>query len=234
MSRLIKRAAVDSRPLVLKLRTEPAAEKTDEQGDDHEQIISQKIAQAEQQAQAVVQNARKEADSLLKKAAAEAEELKVSAQQQGYQDGLKQAEQQADEIRRQAREVLAQAEQARADTINALEQEITALAVEIAEKVLTAQLTIEPETVMKVAAEAVQMVRDRERITVYVNPADQPIFTAGKAELEEALSRPAVLTVIADETVKPGGCLVDTDEGLVDATVDARWQKVLKAVMPSQ
>ena len=234
MSRLIKRAAVDSCPLVLELRTEQPAEAPDEQRDDHEQMIQQKIAQAEQQAQEIIQKARLEADSLLEKAKAEAEELKISAQHQGYQDGINQAEQQAEAIRRQAREVLAQAEQARADTIDALEDEITALAVEIAEKVLTAQLTINPETVMQVAAEAVQMVRDRERITIYVNPADQPIYTAKKAELEEILSQRAVLTIIADETIKPGGCLVDTDEGLVDATVDARWQEVLQAVLPSQ
>ena len=234
LSRLIKRAAVDSRPLVLELRKEQPTEAPDEQRDDHEQVIQQKIAQAEQQAQAIIQKARLEADGLLEKAKAEAEELKISAQQRGYQDGINQAEQQADAIRRQAREVLAQAEQARADAIDALEDEITALAVEIAEKILTVQLTIDPETVMQVAAEAVQMVRDRERITIYVNPVDQPIYAAKKAELEETLSQRTVLSIISDESIKPGGCLVDTDEGLVDATIDARWQEVLQAILPSQ
>lgn len=38
------------------------------------------------------------------------------------------------------------------------------------------------------------------------------------------------MTFTADANIKPGGCLVDTEQGLVDATIDERWKQVLQAV----
>ncbi len=235
LSSLIKGATVDNEPVRLELRPQPVLCESDDQPADSEidseEVARQIVEQAERRAEQIISQAQADAAKLLEEARAQSEELKKIAEQQGYQQGIALAEDEAEEIRRQARDVLAQAEQARKQTLDAMQQEIIDLAVEIAEKILTTQLTVDAEIVLQIAHETIRLVRDREHITMYVNPAELQIYIDHQSELKEALSAQAELAIIADERIKPGGCLVDTDQGMVDATVDARWQEVLQAVL---
>ncbi|MBM7854211.1 flagellar assembly protein FliH [Desulfohalotomaculum tongense] len=233
MSRIIKGAVVDGAPLVLELKKKFNQTPDEENTITPEEQADALLEEANRRAAEIVNEARREADELLEKARAEAEEIKVAAQQQGYQDALQQAEDEAAEIRRRAREVLNQAEEFRRQTLEAMEQEIISLGVEIAEKYIAAQLKLEPDTIVAVAQEAIQLVKDRERVTVYVNPDELPVYMEKKQQLEQSLSDRTTLVIIAAPQVKPGGCLVDTDRGTVDATADARWQEILKAIYPS-
>ncbi|MEG6617328.1 FliH/SctL family protein [Peptococcaceae bacterium 1198_IL3148] len=234
MSRIIKGAAVDGDPLELKFR-ETLVTKQEivvEQPSPEEQAKTM-LSEAQRQAATIVADAQQKADQLTKAARAEAEELKIQAQEQGYRDGLQQAETEAAQIRLQAQQVLEQAETVRKETFAAMEQEIVSLAVEIAEKFLTTQLQLDPDLVVEAAKEALQQVKDREQVTIYVNPEDIGAYIGRKPELTQMLSDRARLSIIADAKVKLGGCLVQTEQGVVDATADARWQEILKALFPA-
>lgn len=188
------------------------------------------LEQAQQQAAAIVQEAKQQAEAVVQAAHAEGEAIKEDARRQGYHEGLQQAEKEAQEIRRQAQQVLQQAEQIRQQTFDRMEQEIIALAVEMAEKFLATQLRLDEEIVLDTAKEALKLVRDREQVTLYVHPQEADLYLGSKQELEQILSDRAQLSIILDEQVKPGGCLVQSEQGMVDATVDTRWQQILKAV----
>ncbi|MCD5406704.1 MAG: hypothetical protein LRZ99_03310 [Desulfotomaculum sp.] len=225
MYKIIKKAALDTTPVMLEIKNKVIFS-------EKQQLKKAKSAldEAKHQAEAIIKLAKEQADDLIAIARTEGAEIKDMAEKQGYQSGLERAETAATEIRQQAQAVLHQAEIVRRETLAEMESEIISLAVEIAEKVLGTQLELDQDLIIKAALTAIKLVKERERVTFYVNPDDIGIYIAHKQELEKVLSERALLTFTADANIKPGGCLVDTEQGLVDATIDERWKQVLQAV----
>lgn len=185
------------------------------------------ITAAEAEAEQIKQEALREAGEIARQ---KAEELAAAAREEGYREGyregLAKAEAEAEEIRARARRVLQAAEKQRSALLASLEQEIVGLSVEIAEKIVCQQLTLAPETILAVTREALHAARNRQSLTIYVNPADRQTVESQLGELQKLLAGPAALAVLADEAISPGGLVVETEHGRVDATLETRWETI--------
>lgn len=192
------------------------------------------LAEAYRQAERVIRDAEQKAAELLEQARRRAEEeaaaLAEKVRQEAYREAMEKAEREAEVLRAQAREVLKQAEEIRRVTFERLEGELVDLAVSIAEKVVGMHLSVDPEAVLAVAREAIQMTGVREQVTIWAHPDEVALFNEKMDELRTLLPASAALNVIADPAVKPGGCRVETEHGRVDATLDARWKALLEAL----
>lgn len=213
--------------LTLELRYEFPRPQQPQETPDYQETGREIIAAAEAKANRILDNARKEAENKAKQLAKEARE---EGFRQGYRQALEEARKEAEEIRNQARDVLKQAEEQRAKTLDSLEQEIIALSIDIAEKILARQLSIEPETVIAIAREAIQLVKQREKVTIFHNPADMEIFEQYREDLQRLLPANASLEFITDKIIAPGGCIVKTEHGRVEATLDSRWQAIFESL----
>jgi len=82
------------------------------------------------------------------------------------------------------------------------------------------ELSTQPELVAKVAEEAVHAVlMSARQIVVEVNPADLALVQ--RSALDALAARGARL--VAQPSIERGGCLVDTDAGIIDARIESRW-----------
>jgi len=216
---------------------ELAAEQS-EPGLDPAQVASQIMAEAAERAQKIVSEAETFAleikENTLKIAEEEAERIKRDSREEGLEEGRKEAMARAaadaSSIRDQARLVLRQAEEIRRQAIDSLESEILKLAVEIAEKVISANLSVEPQVVMDIAGEAIGMLHNRDQVVLFVNPAQVTLFQERREELQKLLSPKGELHIIADQDIGPGGCIAETEYGRVDARLDERWDNLLRAL----
>lgn len=200
------------------------------------------LALAEAQAEETISRARAAADEITRRATLDSEQIKQQAYRsafeqgnregydQGYREGMAKAEEEAATIRAEAREVLEQAEKVRRRTMEALEQEVIGLAREIAEGLLLAELSLNPETVLNVAVESLRLVADRLNVILYVNPTELELVESKTDELKSLLPARAELQVITDPSIQPGGCKVETEQGRVDATMETRREALLKAL----
>lgn len=169
-------------------------------------------------------------DYILVAARIEADEIRQAAYREGYEEGYREAERAGREIRAQAQAVLKQAEEIRAQTLNDLEPEVLELAVDIARRMVAEQLTLEPETISGIVRTALERVRDRERFLVYAHPQDARVLETRLDDFRQLVSPDAVIKIIADESIQAGGCRIETELGLVDATLESRWQALLDAL----
>lgn len=222
----------------------PAEMKDEDNGfaDAEADLMAQATAQAAAQAQEIVSAARASADEIIRQAQQASEQIKQEAYQNafnqgqlegsdaGYREGIAKAEEEAATMRAQAAQVLEQTEKLRRQTLSAMEQEIVDLALEIAEKLLSAQLTLEPQMVMQVAVESLRLVADRLNVVLYINPLELELVENRKDKLRNVLPARAQLQVIADSSVQPGGCRVETEQGRVDATMETRRTELIKAL----
>jgi flagellar assembly protein FliH len=200
------------------------------------------LALAREKAREIIAGARSEAEDILlrarEEAAAAARELAREAREEGYregyergyQEGLEKAGEEGEAIRKEAREVLAQAHEIRQKTIAGLEGEIASLAREIAEKILATQLTLDPQVVLAIVREAVAQARGKKQVILYVHPDDLIYLQEKKEELQQALSPGGELYVLGDPAVERGGCLVETEDSRIEATLRERWQALTEAL----
>lgn len=196
------------------------------------------LQRAEQDARSTIDRATAEAAEIVKKAVEDSRReslaIKEEARQKGYEEGKKEAlakaAAEATAIRDQARSVLRQAEEIRRQTVVSLEGEIIELAREIARKILYNELMQHPEAVLAVAREAINLMENRDEVVLYVNPAESEIFAGKREELQNLLSPGGVLHIIGDAGIQPGGCVAETQYGRVDASLDARWQALVRAL----
>lgn len=213
--------------LTLEIRHNFPREQPQEEAVDYHEVKRDIIARAEARAKQIIDQANKQAENNAQKLAEKARE---EGYRQGYREALEQARNEAEEIRSQARKVLQQAEEQRAKILDSLEEEILLLSLDIAEKIIGQKLTMEPESVMAIAREAVQLVKNRDTVTIFHNPADLEIFEQYREDLQKLLPAHASLVFISDEIISPGGCIVETEHGRVEATLESRREAVLESL----
>ena len=162
---------------------------------------------------------------------AQVEAAQQAGYEQGYRDGMAALEgfkkSHAQGVDAQVGQVM-QSLQAELDGLHAqLAAGVTRVAVQLARQVLRSELSVRPELVATVAAEAVGAVMLSARhIAVQVNPADLPLVAEGA---EEALTARGA-RLAANPSIERGGVLVQSDVGAVDARIAMRWTQAAAAL----
>ncbi len=174
-----------------------------------------------------VAEAQAQADEILEAARAEAETLRQQAAQSGYEEGRRMAEQTLVEERRRVHELLDQMHAAFVQFCEAQAPALRDAAVLAAERLMRAQLTLEPERVETIAAEALEKLTASKRIVLHVNPEDRALLAesatlggAGRSGIE----------LFPDPGVERGGCWIESDQGEINATVSDRISRLSLAL----
>jgi flagellar assembly protein FliH len=163
------------------------------------------------------------------------DELLHAARQSGYQDGYRDGMAALDAFKQSFAQQMSKQIGALVKSFDtefaALEEQmadtLATMAVELARQVVRAEIEQRPETITRVAHDAVEALQLSARhVRVRVNPEDLALVQDGAGE--EMKARDA--QIIPDAEVPRGGCKVDSDLGSVDATLATRWLQVVQAM----
>lgn len=189
---------------------------------------------AEREAAEIIAAARARAEELIDEAVRGAERLADEARRaaydegrrEGYEAGRREAEAEVAAMRSQAAELLRTAQSERAEQLEAVRAEIARLALAVAERILHRRLAEDPELVVDLVSEAIKRARNGETLRVRANPRDIPLIAAREGELAASAAGLKNLELIEDPGIAPGGCLVETGHGYIDARIDSQLQLV--------
>src|SRR4029079_15914005 len=97
----------------------------------------------------------------------------------------------------------------------------------LARQIGGSEIASRPELVAVVAQEALDtLLMSARQITVRVHPDDHPLVAQGASEgLAARAGR-----LLADSSIARGGCLVESDIGVVDASVPERWKRAVASL----
>lgn len=87
------------------------------------------------------------------------------------------------------------------------------------------------ELISRVVKSALATVRNQKKVTVIVNPSDAEVV---RNQVNELLSEyPAINTidVLTDARVNAGGCKIETEMGVVDASLEVQLEAIRKALI---
>lgn len=167
----------------------------------------------------------------------EAEQIREQARAEGYAEGRSAGhEQGAGEIALAAQalgEALDGIESLRVELVQAIEHDAIQLGLQLAEKILGATRQLPSEDVLDAVQGALRRVTDRRKIVVLVNPAELEAVGTTIGRLAGPASGVELCDVQSDERVEPGGAIVRTPEGEVDASVDTQLERAREVVEAS-
>ncbi|HLK11885.1 MAG TPA: FliH/SctL family protein [Candidatus Binatia bacterium] len=101
-------------------------------------------------------------------------------------------------------------------------RELLGIALEVARRIVVAELAERPERWLDMLGAAVRRLVDRERIVVRVPPALAAYLREGLPELRAALEEVKDVAVVEDPALSPGGCVVESRFGEVDLGVETQ------------
>lgn len=188
-------------------------------------IIDKDTYQARSEAQDIRDKAESEAQKLLEEARLEADKLREEARQEGYEAGRSEGVSELTEMVATGSARYKQVEEQ-------LTSQLTGVAIAIARKILGKELELDPKLVVKIVQNALsEKARQRQEISLRVNPEDLEIIRENKAQLLEVLSRAKEISIREDSDVERYGVIIETDAGTIDAQLDSQlaiFERVLQ------
>jgi len=107
---------------------------------------------------------------------------------------------------------------------------MTEMILMIARKVIKDEIVERREVVINNIKEALQRVKDRDRIDIRVNFADLDMTTAHKDELIKMMESLKKVNIYEDSRVERGGCIIETDVGAIDARISTQLEAIEEAI----
>ncbi len=111
----------------------------------------------------------------------------------------------------------------RGDLVQKTERQVVELALAIARRILHREVTLDRELLVAMARVAIERLGEHTSATIRLNPDDYA--SIGSVNCDSGIVR-----VVADPLVASGGCLVQSDFGLIDVSLDAQLGEMAAAL----
>lgn len=197
------------------------------------------ILDARKQAARIVADARQQSEQVLLSAGRKAyAEGFARGQNDGYNQGLRQASdeaatvQQADvsQLGQTVRSLISELTQARQQVLEQARQEMLSFAMELARKIVVGTAGVNTAVAQANLDRAIELAQGRTNLSIKVSPKQADEL---RAYCRELLGDSTAWQVIADEDIGPGGVKIETATGEIDASIETQWNNIVAALLGS-
>jgi len=168
--------------------------------------------------------------NLISRAREEADSIKEAAAKEGYEEGLKSAQEDINHVR----EAISAFFNAKEEVYQEIAPDVLEIGFEIAKKIIKKEMTEDPKILLENIKDIMKnLSKEETKITLKVNPSQVSMLKQDVPDVASNLGLEAKIIIIPDETVMEGGCLLTTTNGVIDATIESQLaiiSEVLKEI----
>lgn len=165
--------------------------------------------------------------NLVSRAQEDAENIKKSAFEEGYRAGLEKAQSDLETFRRE----LANFMSAREDVFEYVAPDILEISVEIAKKIIKKEVESDPQVLINTIIDVLKSVSKSEpKIVIRVRPQAVQFIKDTIPNITYQYGIDSKINIVADPSVEEGGCIFQTNNGIVDASIDTQVEIIKKAL----
>ena len=165
--------------------------------------------------------------NLVSRAHEEAEFIKQSAFEEGYRKGLEQAQADINDFKNKVTTFM----NAPKEVFEYIAPDLLEMSVNIARKIIKTEVTSEPQVLMNTIIDVLKTISKSEaKVNIRVKPQAVPFIKDSLPNITYEYGIDAKINVIADPSVDDGGCVFQTNNGIVDASVDTQLEIIKKAL----
>ena len=181
-------------------------------------------------AEEILQRVQEDAKLYRTEVTTECEAIKEKAFQEGFEEGFSQWSNH-----------LAELETAIIQVRGEFEQVLAPVALKAAQKIVGRELESSKNTVVDIVANSLKSVAQHKKITIYVNPDDFDTVDHKREHLKEIFENLESLSIQPKEDVTVGGCIIETERGIINAQLENKWiilenafKKLIKHPLPEE
>lgn len=166
----------------------------------------------------ILEKARQDAAKLFETTQTECQTLREEAKEEGQQEGLEKFNEHIFFLDNELKALR-----------HSLQQMVLPIALKAAKRIVGRELETFPETIVDIVLQAIAPISESRRVTIYVNKEDKEFLDASKAQLKEILEQAEILTIQEKADVQRGGCIIQTEGGMINATIENQWRALERA-----
>lgn len=176
-------------------------------------IIPQAEIEAMLEGHEVLEKVKTDADDYRLQIAKECEALKEQAQKEGFQEGFKQWAAQTALLEQEIIKVRGE-----------LEKFLVPVALKAAKKIVGREMELSDEAIVDIVSNTLKSVSQHKKITIYVNKKDLDALERNRSRLKDIFESLEVLSIRERNDIAPGGCIVETEGGIINAQLENQWR----------
>lgn len=179
-------------------------------------------------------------DRILKSVKDQALQIEKEAYEKGFaqgeKDGLELGLKRFEAVLQSFQKILGEVQSYQKEYNRKHEDEMVRFLLTLARRVLRQEFPHAEETVAETLREAIQQVEERNKFQIRLHPKDYEFLKAHPERLPFPLNEenPEGAKLVADPSLRRGGCLIETPFGDIDATLESQldqitagiWQKI--------
>lgn len=169
-------------------------------------------------AQEVLQKVESDAERYKLDVVQECEKLKEKAQQEGFASGYQKW---VDHIANLEKEIL--------NVRQELEKLLIPVALKAAKKIVGREIELSEGTIVDIVSNSLKAVSQHKKITIYVNKKDLDPLEKSRNRLKQIFESLEVLSLRERNDIAPGGCIIETEGGIINAQLDNQWNALERA-----
>lgn len=170
-------------------------------------------------AHGVLEQVKKDAEEYRLEVAKECELLKAEAQREGFEAGFKQW---AEHVANLEAEIV--------HVRKELEKVLIPVALKAAKKIVGREIELSDDTIVDIVANSLKAVAQHKRITIYVNRKDLDALERNRTRLKQIFETLEVLSLRERTDVAPGGSIIETEGGIINAQLENQWRALENAL----
>lgn len=164
--------------------------------------------------------------NLVSRAQEEAGTIKDSAAKEGYNAGIEKAQEDIQQVRNAIEEFL----KAKQDVFEYIAPDILEISVDIAKKIVKKEIEQDPQVILETILDVLKTIsKDETKVSIKVNPAQLALAKESMPEIISSIGLEAKINIYSDDTIEIGSCIVQTSNGVVDATIDTQLEIIKQA-----
>ena len=165
--------------------------------------------------------------NLVSRAQEEAENIKKSAFEEGYRKGLEQAGSDIEDFRKNVSAFM----NAPKDVFEYIAPDILEISVDIAKKIIKKEVESDPQVLVNTIVDVLKTVSKSEpKINIRVKPQSVQFIKDTLPNIAYQFGIEAKINIISDPSIEDGGCIFQTNNGIVDASIDTQVDIIKKAL----
>ena len=169
---------------------------------------------------------RTEDRNIVSRAQKDALAIKEEAKKEGYEEGLASAKNDIEDLKSKFTEFF----NYKTEVYEKVSDCIYEVSMEIARKIINKQVETDKEYIISMIKGVVEEIHKTEnKITLKVMPKDVEIVRDKVSEIFSGEYFEAKISVIPDNEIKEGGVIVETSNGIIDATLETQISIIEKA-----
>jgi flagellar assembly protein FliH len=147
---------------------------------------------------------------------------------QGEKDGLETGQKKLEVVLRQLGALLAEIDGRREALFQQFEEGLVDFALCVIKKIVRREAEQGPGIIKDTLRSAFRQVEENRRTVLHLNPADYKYLLAHPQRLPFVLGDRERIKILEDDTLTAGGCLIETDYGVIDATVEGQFDHLVE------